>query len=102
MKREMDNQLTAVLMDDAFHADRAGRSVVYGIDTAVPDKVVTVNDMEVPLITSNQVANLKVDDGHDCFFTDSYSLTCCNNICRPMFLPRVGVISQQVRDILVT
>ena len=61
----MDNQLTAALMGDAFHADRVERSVVYGIDTAAPEKVVTVNDMEVPLITSNQVANLKVDDGYD-------------------------------------
>ena len=97
----MDNQLTAALMGDAFHADRVERSVVYGIDTAAPEKVVTVNDMEVPLITSNQVANLKVGDGYDCFLTHLYSLACSNKICRLMFLPRVGVISQQVRDTLV-
>jgi len=58
----MDNQLTAALMGDAFHADRAERSVVYGIDTAVEGMVMTVNDMEIPLIMSNQVANLKVRD----------------------------------------
>lgn len=58
----MDNQLTAALMGDAFHADRAERSIVYGINTAVQGIVVTTNDMEVPLITSNQVANLKVNE----------------------------------------
>ena len=95
----MDNQLTAALMGDAFHADRAERSIVYGINTAVQGIVVTTNDMEVPLITSNQVANLKVNDTHS--LTHSLIIVFFIFIYRLMFPLKVETIWQQVQHIHV-